>query len=136
MGGAAGSGVMVVISDFLVHEGYERGLKSLAAAGSSRARGFDVFCLQTLSPSEIDPSKEVDAGLTGDLRLTDIESGRASEVTMSGALLDTYRKRFDAYEQRLTTFCAARELKHMLLDTAVPVETVVLDQLRASGMLV
>lgn len=132
-----GSGVLVVISDFLIDEGYEPGLKSLAAAGSSRARGFDIFCLQTLSPSEINPGREVEDGrLTGDLRFTDIESGRASELTMSGALLETYRKRFDTYEERLTTFCAAREMNHLLLDTSVPVEQVMLDSLRAQGMLV
>jgi len=131
-----GSGVLVVISDFLVDEGYDKGLKSLAAAGSSRARGFDVFCLQTLSPAEIDPSKEVSAGLTGDLRFTDIESGRASEVTMSGALLEKYRERYEAYQERLASFCAAREMNHMLLDTSVPVERVILDRFRACGMLV
>lgn len=131
-----GSGVMVVISDFLIEGGYERGLKSLAAAGSSRARGFDIFCLQTLAPSEIDPSKEVDAGLVGDLRLEDIESGRASEVTMSGALLDRYRERFEVYQDGLESFCAAREMNHLLLPTDVPVEEVMLDRLRASGMLV
>ena len=131
-----GSGVMVVLSDFLIDEGYERGLKSLAAAGSSRARGFDIFCVQTLSPSEVDPSKEVESGLTGDLRLTDIESGRASEVTMSGALLEQYRARFDAYQERLGRFCAAREMNDLLVSTDVPAETVLLDRFRAGGILV
>jgi len=134
-----GSGVMVVISDFLIEGGYERGLRNLAAAGSSRARGFDIFCLQVLSPAEIDPAIEVKAGVTGDLRLTDIESGKASEITMSDALLKRYRERFEVYRDRLEGYCAAREIRALLLPTDTPVEDVLLDRLRhgaGGGMLV
>ena len=56
-----GRGVMVVLSDFLLKDGYERGLRSIAG------RGFDVFGVQMLSPEELDPGAN---GLSGDLKLS------------------------------------------------------------------
>jgi hypothetical protein len=78
-----GKGVMVILSDFLLKEGYERGLRYLAGGG------YDTFCLQVLSPEEIDPGKH---GLAGDLRLTDVEDDDTAEVTVSAALLKTLQE--------------------------------------------
>src|SRR5690606_25162987 len=37
-----GKGIMIVLSDFLIKEGYEQGLRLL------KGRGYDVFCIQVL----------------------------------------------------------------------------------------
>lgn len=125
-----GKGVFVLLSDFLVPDGYERGLRALAAGG-----GYDTFCLQVLSPGEIDPKRDADQGLHGDLRLTDIESGRASEVTITPALLRRYQERLESFTQGLDSYCAARAMSHILVSSETDLETFVIESLRRRGML-
>ncbi len=124
-----GKGVMVVLSDFLDPGGYEGGLRALGAA-----RGYDTFCAQLLSPGEIDPEREGERGLVGDLRLTDIESGRSAEVTLSPALIRRYKERLEAFTGGLSTFAAARRMTHLMLRSDADLETVLLDTLRRRGV--
>ena len=121
-----GKGVMVILSDFMLKEGYEKGLRYLAGGG------FDTFCMQVLSPEEIDPGK---AGLAGDLRLTDVEDDDTAEVTVSGALLKRYKQNLDAYCGKLREFCVRRGMMHVTLDTSANMETLLLDYLRKRGLL-
>lgn len=128
-----GKGVMVVVSDFLVPEGYERGLKSLAAAG-----GYDTYCLQLLTPEELDPTLQLGNGpgsLLGDLRLTDIETGTATEVTITKELIKRYRERVKSYCEGLSSFCASRAMNYMLVTTDQSVDTLILDTFRRRGLL-
>lgn len=128
-----GKGVMVVISDFLIPGGYEQGLKSLAAAG-----GYDTYCLQLLTPEEIDPSKQLGASggtLLGDLRLTDIETGGSTEVTITKELMKRYRERVQEYCDGLSRYCAAREMNHLLVTTDQEIEPLILDTFRRRGLL-
>lgn len=135
-----GKGVMVVLSDFLFREGYEDGLRYLGA-GLGREAGagdaFDTYCLQVLAPGEIDPAVErgmAGAGLAGDVRLTDIETGHSAEVTVSAALLKRYRARLDEFVGGLASYCAARRMSHALLRSDEDVAAVVMDTLRRRGM--
>jgi uncharacterized protein (DUF58 family) len=121
-----GRGVLCLLSDFLLKEGYEDGLRYLAGGG------YDTFCLQMLSPEEIDPGKH---GLTGDLRLTDVEDDDTAEVTVSTALIDRYKANLEAYCGRLREFCIRRDIMHMTIDTAMPIETLLLEYLRQRGLL-
>lgn len=123
----SGTGVLIVLSDFLFPDGPEKGLGYLAAAG---AGGFDITCMQILSPGEMDPAQEMTAGVRGDIRLTDIETGRASEVTISARLLEQYRVRLDAFIAGIADSCTARGMRHLLLETTTPADRVVLDALR------
>ena len=41
---------MVILSDFMLKEGYEKGLRYLSGGG------YDTFCMQVLSPEEVDPA--------------------------------------------------------------------------------
>lgn len=122
-----GRGVLVLLSDFMFPEGIEQGLGFLGAAG---AGGYDVSCMQVLSPGELDPKAEAEHGLRGDIRLTDIETGRASEVTVSGPLLEQYAVRLRSFLDGISESCRVRGMRHLLLDTSVPVDRVVLDALR------
>lgn len=122
-----GRGVLVILSDFMFPEGVEQGLGFLGAAGSG---GYDVSCMQVLAPGELDPKEEAEHGLRGDIRLTDIETGRASEITVSGPLLDQYRVRLRAFIDRIAEACRARGMRHVLLDTSVPADRVIMDSLR------
>ncbi|MGP1347261.1 MAG: DUF58 domain-containing protein [Phycisphaerales bacterium] len=124
-----GKGVMVLLSDFLVADGYQPALKALAAAG-----GYDTYCLQILSPQETDPETATAAGLAGDLRLTDIETGHAAEVTVSAELIRRYKQRLAEYTESLTAYCNARQMTHRILRSDADPQKVILETLRREGM--
>ncbi|MFI4898874.1 MAG: DUF58 domain-containing protein [Phycisphaerales bacterium JB059] len=130
---SAGRGVLVVISDFLVREGLVEGL-NYYAGGAGGGGAYDTTCLQVLSPDEIDPALARDRGLVGDLRLTDVESGRATEVTVSAALLRKYRERFEAHQELLERSCRARSMSHLLVPTGTNLESLIMGQLRRRGL--
>ncbi|MDX2116198.1 MAG: DUF58 domain-containing protein [Planctomycetota bacterium] len=138
--GRTGKGVMILLSDFLTHPeepaadpfdqpGYQRGLRALAAAG-----GYDTICLQILSPSEIEPERDVQQGITGDMRLVDVETGHAAEVTVTAQLLKLYKQRLERYCAQLHAFCIARRMTHLLVRTDEPVDQLVLHTLRRLGV--
>ena len=118
-----GSGVTVVLSDFLFKEGFEQGLKRLV---SDR---YDLAAIQVLSPQERRPD------LSGDLKLVDVEDADTSEVTVSGALLKYYERTLAAFCNSLKDFCMRRGAVYVLTDSAQPVDKLVLEQLRRRQLL-
>ena len=124
--GRQGKGLMVILSDFMFKEGYEKGLRYLAGGG------YDTFCLQILSPEEVDPGRH---GLAGDLRLTDVEDEDLAEVTVSAHLLRRYKENLDAYCGRIRDFCVRRGMMHLTIDTATDMTDLLLDYLRKRGLL-
>ena len=124
--GRQGKGVMVILSDFMLKDGYEKGLRYLAGGG------YDTFCLQILSPEEVDPGRH---GLAGDLRLTDIEDDDVAEITVSAALLKQYKDNLDTYCGRLRDFCVRRGVMHVTIDSSTDLTTLLLDYLRKRGLL-
>jgi uncharacterized protein (DUF58 family) len=128
-----GKGVMVLLSDFLVREDYREGMNYLAGAG-----GYDVHCLQVLSPGEMEPENEgggAGGGVIGDLRLTDAETGAAAEVTVSGALLKRYKQRLASHIEGVRKACAARDMSHVALRSDTDVGGLLLGYLRKRGLL-
>lgn len=125
-----GKGVMVVLSDFLVPEGYEGGLRALAAAG-----GYDTYCVQLLAPAEVEPERAAEDGIAGDLRLTDIETGDAREVTVSADLIKAYKRRLETYCTDLGSFCRSREMTHLLVRTDTEQERLIMETFRKRGLL-
>jgi uncharacterized protein (DUF58 family) len=121
-----GKGVMVILSDFMFKEGFDKGLRYLAGGG------YDTFCLQILSPEEIDPGK---SGLAGDLRLTDIEDEDAAEITVSAALLKRDKENLNAYCGKLRDFCMRRGMMHLTIDTNTDISTLRMEYLRRRGLL-
>ena len=118
-----GKGVMVVISDMFIKEGYETGLRLLVG------HGYDLFVMQVLSPEEVEPK------IGGDLRLKDIEDGDTAEITISAPLLKRYKANLNAYITRLHDFCAQRDIVHMMVKSDAPIDVLVLDYLRRRGLL-
>jgi uncharacterized protein (DUF58 family) len=118
-----GRGVMVLLSDLFIKEGYETGLRLLVG------RGYDLFVIQVLSPQELDP------GITGDLRLKDIEDGDRTDVTVSAPLLKKYKQNLAAYTAQAREFCGRRDIVLMTVSSQTPVETLTLEVLRRRGLL-
>lgn len=147
-GKAGGKGVMVLLSDLLIPgDGtYREGLKMLSASNTSGG-GFDVVVLQVLSPGELDPARErrsVDASrdtadsgpslISGDLRLTDAETGREAEVTITPELLDRYRRTVKGYVADAAAYCALRGCTHALVPSDTDAGDLVLGVLRRRGV--
>jgi uncharacterized protein (DUF58 family) len=118
-----GTGVMIVLSDFLFKEGYEEGLRRLIG------RKYELYIMQVLSPDEMNPT------VLGDLHLIDTEDGDSAEVTVSAALVDYYKKTLSAYCNELKEFCTRRGAAYILTDSAQSVEALILNYLRRRGLL-
>jgi hypothetical protein len=129
-----GKGVMIFISDFLIPGGYEDGLRFLVGGG------YDTYCMQVLSPGELDPAKEGARAdgvpvLIGDLQLVDVETGRSADVTLTAELIARYKGTVGAYIDQLRSYCAARDMTHLLVQSDVDVEQFILEHLRKRGLL-
>jgi uncharacterized protein (DUF58 family) len=121
--GRLGSGITIVLSDFLFKRGYDNALRRLIGAK------YDLYVIQVLSPQEIAPE------LAGDLRLLDIEDGDAAEITVSTALLKYYKRNLAAYCDELRNFCASRGAVYVRANSADSVESLVLNYLRRVHLL-
>jgi uncharacterized protein (DUF58 family) len=116
-------GVLVVLSDFYIKDGFETGLKYLAGGK------YDLFAVQCLSPQEIEPD------LTGDLKLRDIEDNDTAEVSITQPLLKQYKSNLNAYCLALKDYVTRRGGTYLFSSTAVPFDTLVLNYLRERGLL-
>lgn len=116
-------GLLFLISDFFSPAGYEQGLAALLEAGN------EVNVLHLLSPDEIDPS------LSGDLRLHDIETGQAQDITLTADMRRLYRDRFETWQKGIEQYCFARDLNYLMLSTGLPFESVILGYLRQRGVI-
>lgn len=121
--GRIGSGIMIVLSDFLFKEGFDTGLRQLIS------RQYDLYAIQVLSPEELRPE------LTGDLKLVDIEDADIAEITISTTLLKYYKRNLTAYCNELKDFCTRRGAAYILANSADSVETLTLDYLRRIRLL-
>jgi uncharacterized protein (DUF58 family) len=120
---ATGRGVAILLSDFMDKDGFEEGLRMLAA------RNLDVYAIQILSEEEIRP------GMTGDLKFTDMEDGDEAEVTISAPLLARYERTLMAFRNSVSSFCTKRGMSYLFTSNQVPFEKLVLGYLRNRGLL-
>lgn len=112
------AGVAIVLSDFLDPSGYEAGLSALVG------RGFQISAVQILSPEEMAPTTY------GDLRVVDAESGAQEEVTFGRYRLKAYQHAVQNFCQRLREFCRGRGINFFLASSDMPLEQLLLKQLR------
>lgn len=118
-----GSGIMIILSDFMFKEGYDAGLKRIVG------RGYDLYAIQILSPQEFEPD------LAGDLKLLDIEDGDVAEITVSHALIKYYKKNLSGYCNDLKQFCTRHGAHYVLAKSSDSVELLVLNYLRRIRLL-
>ena len=118
-----GTGIMIVVSDFMFKEGYDAALRRIIG------RGYDFYAIQVLSPQEFEPE------LKGDLKLVDIEDADVAEVTISNALIKYYKKNLSAYCNELKDFCTRHGGSYVLAKSSDSVEKLVLNYLRRIRLL-
>ena len=116
-------GLAVLISDLFSPAGYLEGVTALAA------RGHEVAVVHVLAPDEVEPP------LGGDLRLLDVETGGAQEVTIDGGMRALYRRRLAAWQDEIRAACRARGVRYVPVETDTPFERVVMYELRRVGVL-
>ena len=115
-------GLVIVISDLLSPNGYQSAIKLL------QQRGHEVAIVHLLSPDEVDPP------LAGDLRLIDVETGTAQEVSLDSGLRDAYRQRVKTWHTEAQAFCRARGVRYLAVETDRAWDEVVLYDMRQAGM--
>lgn len=121
--GRIGSGVMIVLSDFMFKDGYDSGLRRLISGN------YDLYVVQVLSAQELKPD------ISGDLKLVDIEDADVAEITVNAALVKYYKRNLSAYCNELKNFCTRRGAVYMLANAADSVESLVLNYLRRIRLL-
>jgi len=117
MARAGRPGPLLLISD-LLGPGWEAGLRALAG------HQYELTVLHVLSPQEVSPTLE------GDVRLVDSENNAAVELTADYDLLQRYRARLAAWQERLRQSCAAIDAHYVSIETGISLEDLVLAYLR------
>jgi uncharacterized protein (DUF58 family) len=116
-------GVVVVISDFFDPAGGEQGL------GRLRYGRFEPVVVQINAPDEALPA------LRGEVTLVDAETGEERPVTITAAVAEGYRERYQARLRGLARFCRERAIPCVQVASDHPLEDLVLRVLRGSGIL-
>ncbi|MEW6281368.1 MAG: DUF58 domain-containing protein, partial [Candidatus Eremiobacterota bacterium] len=117
------SGLVIVLSDFLVPGAGITGLKHL------RYQKNDVFVLQVLHPSELDPTSG------GDFKLVDVEAAGYRELTLTRGVLNAYLDALEKHNQELEDWCTRNGCGYILATTREGLEALVVGALRKAGLL-
>jgi len=117
-----GKGITILISDFLDEHGYEEALRQFVG------RNQDLFVLHVLSREELTPE------VAGDIKLLDCETGNETEISVSSALLKTYRKNVNVFCRGLKDYCGSRGIGYLFAATDTPFDQLILSYLRRVGL--
>lgn len=116
-----GRGVAVILSDFESFGDLQRPFNMLFSAG------LELFGVQILGPSEINPE------LNGDLRLVDSESGQTLDISSAGDLLGLYHEHRALLEEHLAMLCRQRSGRFMSINSQDPLDYILFDLFRRKG---
>lgn len=119
-----GRGVIAVLSDFLTFGDIRRSFNALLS------RGLEIFGVQILGPTEVDPE------VSADLRLVDCESEATLDISAAGDLVALYQEYRHAYERNLEVLCRQRSGRFMSVSAANSFDDVVFDLMRRKGWVV
>lgn len=108
---APGSGLTIIISDFLAPDGYETGVRAV------RQLRQEIALLQILAPDELNPQ------IQGDWRLRDSEGTGQVEVSISSNVLQAYQQRLTTFTEALASFAH----NNMAIYTLIPSDTEIID---------
>jgi uncharacterized protein (DUF58 family) len=116
-------GLAVIISDFFDVSGFQGGLDIL------RHFQHDIFVLQISSHEEADPV------LKGELVLVDSENNVTREVTVTPALLASYKTEYERFCHDIEGYCSKYQLGCVRTVTDFPFEELVLRVFRQGRFL-
>lgn len=117
-----GKGIIVLITDLMDKEGFEEGLRYLAA------QQMDTYLIHILSAEELKPD------LQGDLRLIDSEDADEAEITVSAPLMARYRRTLETFIASARDFCSRRGITYSMVSNQSPFEELVTTYLQKRGL--
>jgi len=88
---------------------------------------LEIFGVQILGPTEIDPE------ITGDLRLVDSETATTLDIAAAGDLATLYQEHRIAYQHQIEALCQQRSGRLITINTKDSLEHVLFDLLRRQG---
>ena len=118
-----GATIALLFTDFLYPLGAEPALRRLLS------RGMEVHTFHVLSPSEIRPP------IGGDLTLVDAETGEEMPVSLDEEALSRYEATVHAWAEEQAETCRRLGVGYTRILTNVPVEELVLGELRRQGVI-
>ena len=114
-------GLVVLVSDFFEANGLQgigKGIDFL------RFQRYEPYVIQVHDQSEAAPP------LRGDLRLIDLETGSASETTISESMLRLYKARFNAFLDSIKSYCLTSGFGCTITQTRVPFDQLILRMMK------
>lgn len=115
-------GLLFLLSDLFSPSGIRNGLPQL------QSRGYEIGLIHLLSPDEVEPT------LGGDVRLVDVETNTAADVTLDVSTIDLYRVHLEEWISELSQYCRRRGIHYTPVVTDFPWHKLVLQTLRAQGV--
>ncbi len=122
-GGTLRRGLSIILSDFLTES------DPAPAVSALRQAQQEVVLLQVLAPQELVPE------VAGDALLRDVETGGTVEVTVTPALRAAYTDALEQHTLRLLALARAHGARFHRLRSDEPLETLLLDTFRRTGLL-
>lgn len=116
-------GLLFLLSDLLSSDHFRDGL------GALQARGYEIALLHILSREELSPE------LSGDLRLIDVETGEAAEVSLDALMLEEYADRLAEWLEKINAYCLTRGIHYTTIGTDIPWESIITQSLRHQGVI-
>lgn len=117
------AGISIVLSDFLFESGYTQGIAYLQAARQ------EVTLVQVLSQEELEPTYQ------GELRLIDSETSQAKEVSVTGLLMEEYRRNLADFQRELASFAYGRGIACVAIEAEQTLESIVFQVFRQAGLI-
>lgn len=119
-----GRGVAIVLSDFLTDGDLPRAFNLLYNAG------LQVFAIQILGPTELDPE------VAGDLRFVDCETAGYLDISGAGDLLALYHEYRQAHEARLSGLCQQRAGRFLSVSSGESLDNILFGSMRRQGWII
>jgi len=116
-------GLVIVISDFLDRDGYERAFQVI------REYRHDVFAAHVTSPTEFEPD------LAGEVLLLDAEQASTTRALITPELLSAYRSAASRFCAEENQFCRSHGWGYVRASTDMPLGALMLKALRHEGLL-
>lgn len=116
-----GRGLAIIISDFLTLGDLSRPMNMLYSSG------LEVWGLQVLSESEINPNVQ------GDLRFVDSETQETLDITNASELINVYQDQRMWLQNSLDSMCRSRQGRFLSVSSGASLQTILFDQLCRQG---
>lgn len=119
-----GSGVSIIISDFLDHQGIEEAIKYLTY------KKQQIILIQVLARQEVDIEGE------GAVNLLDMETGEEVRISLNRFTIQQYNQAFHAMEDDMRNLARKYEMTYIQMIADEPMEKFLFDHICNQGIII